>query len=119
MVMAQSSPADVVVWLLLGNAATYAAIADFGLLPTCTRAVAFAVARTSPAIAAIEISPEGGLPALVGTMRSMYRWAALGTIVTAIVVGLPALHGPIGAIESRAAAWMAAASVWATSTRRS
>jgi hypothetical protein len=113
MVMAQSSPADVVVWLLLGNAATYAAIADFGLLPTCTRAVAFAVARTSPAIAAIEISPEGGLPALVGTMRSMYRWAALGTIVTAIVVGLPALHGPIGAIESRAAAWMAAASVMA------
>lgn len=110
-VMTQSAPADVVVWLLLGNAATYAAIGDFGLLPTCTRAVAFAVARPSPAAAAVDMAPEGGLPALVGTMRSMYRWATLGTIVAALVAGLPALYGPIAATESPAPAWMAAASV--------
>jgi hypothetical protein len=113
MVMAQSAPADVVVWLLLGNAATYAAIADFGLLPTCTRAVAFALARPSPAAAAATIAPEGGLPALVGTMRSMYRRAAFGSIVVALVVGMPALAGPIGAIDTRGSAWLAAASVLA------
>ncbi len=113
LVMAQSTPAEVVVWLLLGNAATYAAIADFGLLPTCTRAVSFATARSSPTVATVAMPLEGGLPLLVGTMRSMYRKAALLTLAGALVAGLPALAGPIAALDTRAAAWLAAASVLA------
>ena len=113
LVMAQSTPAEVVVWLLLSNAATYAAIADFGLLPTCTRAVAFAMARSSPAAAAVAMPFEGGLPTLVGTMQSMYRRTVLFTVAAALVAGLPALSGPIAAIDTRASAWLGAASVLA------
>lgn len=111
LVMAESTAAEVVVWLLLGNAATYAAIADFGLLPTCTRAVAFTTARTAASAAAVSIPAEGGLAAMVGTMRSMYRLAAAATVAITLAVGLVALDGPIDALESRAAAWTAAAAV--------
>ena len=99
LVLAVSTPAEVVVWMLLTNAAVYVAIADFGCLPTFSRAVAQAPA-----------GPHD-LPSIIGTMRHVYVRVAAVTFVVMLAVGIAALVGPMVGLRSQTGAWIAAAAV--------
>lgn len=99
LVLAVSTPAEVVVWMLLANAAVYVAIADFGCLPTFSRAVAQAPA-----------GPHD-LPSIVGAMRHVYVRVAAVTFVAMLAIGIAALVGPMVALRSQTGPWIAATAV--------
>lgn len=116
-VLAVATPADAVVWLLLANASFFVTIADFGVLPTATRAVAYATVTTDDAAAGRPV-PVGSqtMGEVLAASRYIYSRVAAVAFVVFLVAGLLFLPGPVAAVSSPPDARVAAVVVLAGST---
>jgi hypothetical protein len=117
LVLRTSAPDEVVVWLLLSSAGIYAALADFGFLPTFTRLVAYASAlRHGRVSASLPRDPPLVLESIAARVHYFYGRIAALTFIVLLVVGLLALWSPVEHVPSPTIAWVAAGSVLIGST---